>query len=215
MGNNTDLQIANFIYDDDLIEAVQRDHRPCLRIYHLPQTMIVLGRGSKPALELDIATCMKDQIPLFRRRGGGCAVLIDPDNVIISLVLPAPGIGQSLWYFERISAWIASALKEVGLIGIHREGSSDLALGDRKIGGACIYRAKGMLYYSATLLVNPDISLMERYLCHPPREPAYRQSRAHRDFVQAIGPLLGILDTRIFVERLEQLLHITQLNLDH
>jgi len=33
------------------------------------------------------------------------------------------------------------------------------------------------------LLLDADLMLMDRYLKHPPREPAYRQGRSHLDFV--------------------------------
>jgi len=40
-----------------------------------------------------------------------------------------------------------------------------------------------LLYYSASLLVNAQLSLVERYLRHPPREPKYRDGRSHLEFV--------------------------------
>ena len=59
-------------------------------------------------------------------------------------------------------------------------------LGERKIGGSCIWRTRGLLYYSTTLLVDPDLDLCERYLPHPPREPAYRAGRPHRAFMGSL-----------------------------
>ena len=72
-----------------------------------------------------------------------------------------------------------------------QRGVSDLVIGaagarDRKIGGACIYRTRGLLYYSTTLLVGPDLDLVERYLPHPPREPEYREGRGHREFMGSL-----------------------------
>jgi lipoate-protein ligase A len=67
-----------------------------------------------------------------------------------------------------------------------QQDTSDLALEDRKIAGACIYRARGLLFYTVSLLVQPQIGLMERYLQHPPREPAYRQGRRHAEFVTSL-----------------------------
>mgnify|MGYP000753667588 CR=1 FL=1 len=49
-------------------------------------------------------------------------------------------------------------------LGVYRDGISDLVLGDRKVGGACIYRTRGLLFYSASLLVAP---ILGRYLDAP------------------------------------------------
>jgi lipoate---protein ligase len=182
-----ELLIEPYVEDDELVEGTRLDGKPRRRVYRLPRPTVVLGRGSKPDIELQLAACLADGVPLQRRRGGGCAVVVDPGNVIISVVLPVVGLGGSLQHFDRITRWIAAALATLGVDGVHREGPSDLALGERKVGGACIYRAKDLLYYSATLLVEPEVGLMERYLRHPPREPAYRRGRRHADFVASLG----------------------------
>ena len=57
--------------------------------------------------------------------------------------------------------------------------------------GSCIYRTRGLLYYSTTLLLDPDLELVERYLPHPPREPEYRRGRPHRDFMTSVRDVLG------------------------
>ena len=69
---------------------------------------------------------------------------------------------------------------------------SDLVLGQRKIGGACIYRSGALVHYSTTLLVEPQVELMERYLLHPPREPEYRQGRSHAEFVTNLPAPRGV-----------------------
>jgi lipoate-protein ligase A len=58
------------------------------------------------------------------------------------------------------------------------------------------------VYYSASLLVKPDVSLVERYLRHPPREPEYRRGRSHREFMGALGAAAGIEDGGSFERRL-------------
>jgi lipoate---protein ligase len=123
---------------------------------------------------------------VFRRRGGGCAVLLDPGNLIVSVALPMPGIGGSKAAFARLSAWLIEALAAAGAPGVEQRGISDLVLGDRKVGGSAIYREQGLLYYSSTLLVDPDIAGMERWLAHPPREPEYRRGRSHGSFLHAL-----------------------------
>nr|WP_321415233.1 hypothetical protein [uncultured Desulfobacter sp.] len=73
-----------------------------------------------------------------------------------------------------------------GLTGIYQDGISDIVKENRKIGGSCFYRAKGIAYYSAAILVTPDLGAMDRYLAHPPREPVYRGNRSHKAFVSGL-----------------------------
>ena len=179
--------IGEYAFDDELLAAVQGGAPAQLKIYTLDQTVVVLGRGSRPELELDLAACRADGIPVLRRRGGGCSVVVDPGNAIVSTVLPLEGYGSSATYMRSLSAWLMDGLRRLGLGEVGCAGVSDLVLGDRKISGACIYRARGLLYYSATLLVNPEPSLLGRYLSHPPREPGYRAGRGHAEFVGRIA----------------------------
>lgn len=178
-----DPPVANFDFDDHLLDQVRSDDRPRMQVTLPPHPMVVLGRGSRIDAELDLAACLRDEVPLYRRRGGGCAVVLDPGNVVVSVVLPVPGFGDNQAHFRRISDWLIAALERTGFQGITQDGISDLVLADRKIAGACIYRPPGLLYYSASLLAAPRIELMGRYLLHPPREPSYRRQRPHDEFV--------------------------------
>ena len=169
-----------------MLATCQASGRPLLEVYPCPATEVVLGRGSKPELELHLSAVEADGVPVLRRHGGGCAVLLDPGNLVISWVEKLPGLGGSKAAFERLSSWICGALAQAGVPGVEMRGISDLAIGDRKVGGACIYRSKDLLYYSTTLLVAPDLDRVERYLAHPPREPDYRNGRRHSEFMSAL-----------------------------
>lgn len=174
--------------DEPLVQASAADGQARLAVYPVAAVQVVLGRGSKPAVELHQRACQADGVAVVRRRGGGCAVVLDPGNAVVSLALPVEGLGQNLRHFARITRWLCAGLSRLGIPGVHQAGISDLARDERKVGGACIYRTTGLLYYSATLLVAPDVGLMERYLRHPPREPDYRQGRDHSSFVAALDP---------------------------
>lgn len=192
--------------DDDLIAACQRDGQPRWRVAACGGLSVVLGRGSRPELELWLDAVQGDGVALMRRAGGGCAVLLDPGNVVVSRVEPLPGLQGSKAAFARLSSLICAALAQLGAAGVAQRGHSDLALGERKVGGACIYRSRGLLYYSTTLLVAPEVALVERYLRHPPREPDYRRGRAHRDFMGALAPSLGHGDAARLARELGALL---------
>jgi lipoate-protein ligase A len=175
--------IERWTLDDDLLDSAALSGGTRVRIARPEGMTVVLGSGSDPAVELHLDACRRDDVAVLRRRGGGCAVLLDPGNVVISVVRAVGGIGGIQTHFRWISAWIAASLANAGFPGARRRGVSDLAIGERKIGGSCIFRRKDVLYYSTTLLVKPRIDLIERYIAHPPREPDYRRGRGHREFL--------------------------------
>jgi len=163
----------------------------------------VIGRGGDPWLETRPERLAADNVPLLRRRGGGCAVVLDPGNLVCSVVLPLEGIGQITQAFSALSRCMIETLADAGLPEVEQAGVSDLAHGGRKIGGSCIWRTRNMLYYSTTLLVNPDWDAIERYLPHPPREPEYRRGRPHRAFLTSWSDLGLMTAPSELVGRLE------------
>jgi lipoate-protein ligase A len=173
--------------DEDLLAWAARTGRPGLRAIGFPEVAVVIGRGGKIQREVYVDRLAADGVPLLRRRGGGCAVVLDPGNVVVSVALPWPGVGQITSAFARISDWFSAALAECGVPEVRRDGISDLVLGEQKLGGSCIWRTRGLVYYAATLLVDPDLELIDRYLPHPPREPAYRRGRQHRQFLTTLA----------------------------
>ena len=181
--------IRPFDADEDLLEEAVRLGRPRFRVYPWRGRVVVLGRGSDPRREVRREALRDPAVSLLRRRGGGCAVLLDPGNLVVSLAFPAEGTGRITRAFDASLAWLLRGLEAAGFRDIRREGISDLAQGDRKVGGTCLYRKTGLVYFSATLLAAPDLDLVERILPHPPREPAWRRGRPHREFMGALeGP---------------------------
>jgi len=205
------LPIEMYEADEFLIRGTLRDGRPRLRVYRPSSTIVVLGRGSKPEVELELDACLADGVPLYRRRGGGCSVVLDPGNVIVSVAQPVAGLNHTRRHFDLLTEWLLGRLRAVGLVGIYRDGTSDLAIAERKIAGSCVYRSPGLLYYSTTLLVEPDMDKIERYLKHPPREPLYRRGRSHRDFIGCLAGIGDFTDTADLVAELEDNLCIDDL----
>jgi lipoate-protein ligase A len=197
------LQIGSYDLDEDLLHEVRT--RDCLQIqlYRYPGTAVVLGRGSKPSVELNLDSCINDGITIERRRGGGCSVVLDRGNLICSVAYPLPGLGGIHQSYDRVTGWLIDGLADCGIPGVKREGATDLALNGMKVGGGCIYRERGLLFYSTTILFDPDIDMIERYLLHPPREPDYRRDRSHRDFVTSLVNYSNMKDIEEFGQRLE------------
>lgn len=181
------LQVGKYDFDDDIIETTRQDKQPRVKIYRHSKPLVVMGVGSKPDLELYVDNCVKDRIKVLRRRGGGCAVVIDPGNVVVSMVLPIGGLQGITQFFNWLSLLLLAGLAEIGIPNVKRIGISDIVITDRKVAGACLWCSKNILYYSATLLVQPQIELIERYLKHPPKEPPYRRHRPHRDFIGSLN----------------------------
>lgn len=181
-----DLPTIPYDLDDDLLRGVREQAAPRVRVARVPAVSVVIGRGGRQADELHREAIARDGVPLYRRPGGGCAVVLDPGNLTVAVGLPLPGVGGITSAFATISAWLGAGLAECGIPGVVQEGTSDLALNGRKIGGSCIYRTRGLLYYATTLLLEPDLELVERYLPHPPREPVYRAGRTHREFMGSL-----------------------------
>ncbi len=179
-------EFPRFGFDDALIGEVRRDGRARVRVHRLRHPVVVLGRGSRPEAEVDLEACRADGVPVLRRRGGGCAVVIDPGNVVVSVAAAGMPLGHHRQHFSALSDWLIEGLQRVGIGGVRREAICDLALGDRKVGGACLYRSGDLLYYTASLLIDPDLERVERYLPHPPREPEWRRGRSHSDFMGAL-----------------------------
>ena len=180
------IDFKPYDFDNDLIKHTREDRKPRIAVYRAPITAVVLGKGSDPEVELNIHACIEDGIPILKRAGGGCAVVLDQGNVIVSIVLPTTGISGNKQYFNKISGWLIDKLKLIGIEGVYQDGISDLVIDDRKVGGSSIHRSKDHLYYSSTLLVEPRIYMIEQYLRHPPREPEYRKKRRHRDFISSL-----------------------------
>lgn len=190
-GGGDELVIGPYTLDDDLMADTRTDGRARVRVLSIAAPMVVLGRGSDPAAELHVDACRDDGVAVFRRKGGGCAVVLDPGNLVVSVAVAIEGLGEIRSTFDALTDWFIDGLARIGLPGVVREGTSDLALDGRKISGSCVFRSLGLLYYSSTLLVDPDLDLVERYLDHPPREPAYREGRDHRAFMRGVADALG------------------------
>jgi lipoate-protein ligase A len=194
--------LPSYDLDEPLILAATRALAPRVRVYRFPGTAVVIGRGGRPDVEIHLERVRADGVPVLRRRGGGCAVVLDRGNLVISLALPAPGVGGITTAFRRIGGWLVTRLAACGVPDVRQAGTSDLAIGERKLGGSCIWRTRGLVYFSSTLLVAPDLDLIERYLPHPPREPDYRRRRSHREFLTTVAAAGAEADP----ERLRRLL---------
>ena len=208
-----DLPTIPYEFDNEMIAQTRGDNTPRVRVYSFEEVAVVIGRGGKQELELHKENILADGVPLYKRAGGGCSVVLDPGNLIVSLSLPLAGIGGITSAFKCISDWLISGLDSCGVKGVMQNGVSDLVLSEKKIGGSCVHRTRGYLYYSTTVLCDQNMQLVDRYLQHPPREPNYRQGRPHSAFMGSLKSLCGISLDSNFIHKFNTLLNNNLQNL--
>jgi lipoate-protein ligase A len=130
--------------------------------------------------------CIADNVQIFQRLSGGEAVFLSPNCVVCSALLLANALPRSADYFSSNLQWIVSALEALGIKDIKRKGISDLTIADKKILGCAIYKRTNVILFQAVLNVCEDPAVIHKYLRHPNREPDYRGSRKHEDFITSL-----------------------------
>jgi lipoate-protein ligase A len=150
------------------------------------KTYIVLGASNKAEDSLFTENVKQDNVTVMKRHSGGQAVMLTPNNLIISVVFVAKEAMKPKDIFFNINSLIVSALERAGINDLSLKGISDIAISGKKISGSAIYRNKDKLLYHAVLNLGEPASTFERYLKHPVKEPDYRKGRNHTDFVTSL-----------------------------
>ena len=148
---------------------------------------VVLGSSQKAEKEVISENCKADNVPVLKRRGGGGAVVLMPGVICITVAFISYASPSPYFFFQRINEFIVRVLeKSFNIKGLCLQGSSDIAIRDKKILGCSIFKSRNLFHYQGSLLVNPKLQKIDRYLKHPTREPDYRQNREHLDFVTSL-----------------------------
>jgi lipoate-protein ligase A len=181
----------NLACDEALLELCEAgDWGEVLRFWEPQEPFVVLGYGNHAATEADLEACRGLNIGIFRRCTGGGAVLQGPGCLNYSLILQIAGFdplrtitGANRFVMERHRAALQALVE--GCIEI--QGHTDLAIGGLKFSGNSQRRKREFLIFHGSLLLNLDLSLVERALRMPSRQPDYRRGRSHKDFLVNLG----------------------------
>jgi lipoate-protein ligase A len=160
---------------------------PLVEALAATEVVVVVSRSRDPEREVHLDACRRDRVPVVQRPSGGGAVVLAP-GVVVASALHAASADRLLPdpYFAHFCAAVSAALHELGVEGVTRRGTSDLTLGDRKIAGTSLRVWRARVLFQVSVLVDPDLSLLDRYLPEPSRAPAYRAGRRHREFVTSL-----------------------------
>lgn len=149
---------------------------------------MVIGSSERPEQVVDREACARLGVDVLKRSTGGGSVLQTSGVLNYSLITPAPASLDPKAGFRPGIELIRAMLSAFGVVGTW-EGTSDVAVGDRKISGNAQARRWKATLVHGTLLVDFDYGLAESVLKHPPREPVYRRRRNHRDFMVTLRSL--------------------------
>lgn len=178
----------NLALDVALLEEAERGALTdeVLRLWEPQSFTVVLGRSSQIALEVDQEACERRGIPILRRSSGGAAIVTGPGCLMYAVVLDLEQRPR-LRAINEIHAFVlgklADALNRL-TPGVSRQGTSDLALENRKFSGNSLRVKRNHALYHGTLLYNFPLPLVGECLLTPPRQPEYRQGRRHEEFIQ-------------------------------
>jgi len=159
---------------------------PIAKVWIPIETCIVLGRSNNLTESLFIEKVIEDKIPVYKRPSGGETVLLSNKMLVLSISVNQTALKSGKSYFKKYNTKVISVLKNLGINKLGFKGISDIAIGNLKILGSAVYQNKDMVFYHAVLNVCESISLIEKYLKHPKREPDYRIGRDHKEFVTSL-----------------------------
>jgi lipoate-protein ligase A len=161
-----------------------------LRFWEPASPFVVLGHSCRVDEDVRTEACKARGISILRRHSGGGTVLQMPGCLNYSLVLridergPLETItGTNSFVMSRV----CRALQKIAADEVRVDGQTDLVLGGRKFCGNAQRRRLRSVLFHGVLLLSADITLVTATLKIPPRQPIYRNNRAHEEFLVNAG----------------------------
>jgi lipoate-protein ligase A len=186
-----DLTLAtpeeNLALDEALLEEAEASPsmHETLRLWESPEPVVVVGRSSQVAREVNLPACQGRGIQVLRRASGGAAIVAAPGCLMFAVVLSydaRPAL-RSLDQAHRFVLETQLAALRPLAEGVGRQGISDLTIGELKFSGNSVRCKRRYFLYHGTLLYDFPLKLVEEFLLMPPRQPEYRRQREHGAFL--------------------------------
>jgi lipoate-protein ligase A len=177
----------NLALDEALLDAAEAAGEPTevLRLWEPAAPLVVIGRSSKIAAEVNVDYCQSHGIPVLRRSSGGAAIVTGPGCLMYAVVLSfqrRPQLHSIDQAHQFVLERLLQGLRKLAPDAVRR-GTSDLAIGERKFSGNSLRCKRTHLLYHGTLLYHFPLELISACLRTAPRQPAYRAGRDHDLFV--------------------------------
>lgn len=176
----------NLACDEALLDECESRGASALRFWESATPFVVVGYANTVGSEVDLTACDAAQVPVLRRCSGGGTVVQGPGCLNYALVLEiasnaalATVTGANQFILRRNAAAFSALLLE----GVELCGDTDLAWRGRKFSGNAQRRRRTHLLFHGTILLSFDLTLAEKFLPLPARQPAYREARSHNDFI--------------------------------
>ena len=153
-----------------------------LLVWESARPAVILPRHGEPETWAHVSACAAWGVPLLHRASGGGAVAVGPGCLNVALVLSfdrRPWLTDVKGSYDRLLGALARVLRVDG-IAIR---STDLAVRERKFAGHAQRRVRDALLHHGVLLYDFDLDLVDALLPEPPRRPAWRGERTHREFL--------------------------------
>ena len=153
-----------------------------LLVWESDQTAVVLPRNGAAQAWANLDACAARNVPVLRRDSGGGAVVLGPGCLCVALILSLdarPALADVTASYAALLGAIAETLS-IPHVSVR---CTDLALGNRKFAGHAQRRLRHTLLHHGAILYRLDLGLIDALLPEPPRRPAWRGSRRHREFL--------------------------------
>ena len=172
--------------DDNILAKIESGSEYSFTVFEAEKPVVILGRSRKKENDVNIHNCEEDAVQVLRRIGGGGTVMLSKGVIVISIAGKTSFSFYLREHMNVINEIIINVLKRSGIENLGIRGISDITIGDKKILGSSLYKKKDLVLYQGSLLFNPDMGLIDRYLKHPDKEPDYRKGRPHKNFLTSL-----------------------------
>ncbi|RME92713.1 MAG: hypothetical protein D6767_02565 [Candidatus Hydrogenedentota bacterium] len=183
----------NLQWEEECLTQMEKNPHHIYLLFYENLSSIILGKTLH--VEEEVYTHKKNP-PILRRMSGGGSVYHHIGNLNYSIILSLETYPHLFPIHESyrviLSAIVEGMKPKLKLVPC---GLSDLAIWQkgklRKISGNAQARKRGYLMHHGTFLYKKELlNPIRYYLRHPKKEPDYRESRKHDDFLIQTLPQL-------------------------